>query len=162
MPNFTYPTDLLSQDIAAPLLPDAAQALLRNSEGVLLRIPGEAPWLLPITPNITISGKQQITRRLVFKKHPGTLKERTTQDDYTITISGFLGGKTHYPIAEIRLLKRYFEYNKPVEVIAAPLIAMDIYRIAFSDFQLPPTQGDSSQRYLLQGYSDTQDYSLFE
>ena len=162
MPDFSFENNQNPLYIAPPFLPQKIGQLVKKNERVSLRITGEDAWVLPIAPSVSIEGQHHIIRRHVFKQHKGTLKERWTQDDYRIVLTGWLVGKYSYPTEEVQRLHNYFEHDKPIEVTTPRLANLGIQLIAFTQLQLPFTAGDTAQYYVLRGYSDASDYALFE
>ena len=66
-------------------------------------------WLFPVEPQITIDGGNVVAKRTVAKgKGRGTIKERWTKDDYSVTIEGTLMGYANayqFPEADLKKLR---------------------------------------------------------
>ena len=143
------------QDITGILQP-------HNSQLFSLKIEGKERWIFDIPPKMSIEGQHDIVRRKVFKQHKGTLKERWRQDDYKVVLEGWLVGKDTYPKEQVRRLQYFFEQEQPVHIQADALAALHIHTIVFTHLKLPFTQGEKVQYYVLNGVSDSKDYTLFE
>lgn len=132
-------------------------------------------YLLPYEPMISINGKNSIIRRKVAKAKStqtggislgGTIKERWTQDDYEITITGVLIGSILtgnvsecYPIADFEKLRDYMTAPKSLKVLCEPLQLLGINQIVIEEFSFPFTKGENVQAYEIKAYSDF-DYKL--
>lgn len=132
-------------------------------------------YLLPYEPMINISGKNTIVRRNVAKAKStqkdgvslgGTIKERWTQDDYEITITGvligsLLTGKVDdcYPIKDFQRLRDFMTAPKSLKVFCEPLQLLGINQIVIEEFSFPFTKGENVQAYEIRAYSDF-DYKL--
>lgn len=128
-----------------------------------------ASWFqLPWEPMITIAGKNNIVRRNVAKFNPeyskllkGTIKERWSQDDYSITITGFLFGQKMtgsvdeaFPRDDFEKLKQVLTHTKEVMVCCPILELSDIHQIVIEDFTFPFSKGENVQAYEIKAYSD--------
>lgn len=150
-------------DIEAMTDEEYQDAIRYNALGVpmvfplTLRIPkeGEREWLFPIEPMITITGKQIITKRQVAKgKARGSVKERWTQDDYTVKIEGVMMSQDgDYPEADVRQLRKFCEAG---EVVAtSPILELfGISRLVIENWEIPHTSGRANQNYILSCLSD--------
>lgn len=127
------------------------------------RIPGEKWFTFPFEPMITISGKNNIVKRSVAKapKLIGTIKERWSQDDYKITITGALIGLNErgapedtFPRKDFELLKDYCTAPEGLEVRCEPLQLLGINYLVIEDFNFPFTKGENVQAYELNALSD--------
>lgn len=122
-----------------------------------LRLPkaGAEDWLLPNEPMLTLTGRNIITKRQVSKgKVRGSVKERWTQDDYSIKIEGILKREDNrYPEEEVRKLRTFCEAG---EVIAtSPLLELfGISRLVIENYELPHTSGIENQNYIISCLSD--------
>lgn len=134
-----------------------------NALGVPMTLPLEVKlpeesewWLFPIEPQITLTGKNIIIKRHVSKgKVRGSIKERWTQDDYTVTIKGVLmdlKGK-RYPSEEVQRLRKYCEAGL-LQVRCELLYIFSIYQIAIEQFDFPFTSGTANQGYSITAASD--------
>ena len=120
-----------------------------------LRLEGAEEWLLPEEPMISITGQNIITRRHVSKgRLRGSIKERWTQDDYTVKIEGLLLGRDgRYPKNDVERLRRYCEAGK-VKVLCPLLEIFGITQIAIESWDIPFTSGTTNQNYEITAYSD--------
>lgn len=124
---------------------------------LMLRIPKEGgeDWLLPLEPMITINGKQVLKKRQVAKgRVRGSIKERWTQDDYSVKIEGILmSDDGRYPEEDVRRLRAICEAG---EVIAtSPLLELfGISRLVIEGWDIPHTSGEANQNYSLSCLSD--------
>lgn len=130
-------------------------------------------FLLPYEPMISIHGRNNIIRRNVAKMKPangnsigGSIKERWTQDDYEITITGVLIGAILtgsvaqcYPKEDFTSLKAYLTAAKRIGVECEPLQLLGINYIVIESFSFPFTKGENVQAYEIKAYSDF-DYKL--
>lgn len=116
---------------------------------------GLPDFTFPIDPIISLSFKNVITRRTVAKgTKRGTIKERWTEDDVEISITGaFSRTDGAYP-TEVAELQKYFEWRGQIDVQCAFLNARDIFSIAIESFVLPHTRGLQNQAFQITAYSD--------
>ncbi|MBP4140017.1 DUF6046 domain-containing protein [Flavobacterium geliluteum] len=130
--------------------------------------PNGQKYLLPYETMISINGKNQVVKRSVAKgnKIPGKIKERWSQDDYDITITGVLLGdyeigtvENCYPISDFRKLKSFLTAPQAVYVFCEPLQLLGINKIVIEDFSFPFTKGENVQAYEIKAVSDF-DYAL--
>ncbi|MDD2962572.1 MAG: DUF6046 domain-containing protein [Bacteroidales bacterium] len=126
-----------------------------NPYPITLMADGLEDFTFPIDPLINLSFKNIITRRTVAKgKNRGTVKERWTQDDVEITISGvFINADGYYP-PEVYQLMDYANHPGAVEVICDYLNQRDIFYIAIETVSLPHTKGIENQAYEIKAVSD--------
>jgi hypothetical protein len=129
---------------------------------------GKTYFRLPYEPLISISGKNVIAKRRVAKWNAanskqltGTIKERWSQDDYDITITGVLIGsllrgnvEDCFPRADFEKLKKVLTHAKEIKVNCAPLELLGINSIVIDDFSLPFTKGENVQAYEIKASSD--------
>lgn len=120
-----------------------------------LDVEGAEEWLLPEEPMISITGQNIITRRHVSKgRLRGSIKERWTQDDYTVKVEGLLLGRDgRYPKNDVERLRRYCEAGK-VKVLCPLLEIFGITQIAIENWNIPFTSGTTNQNYEITAYSD--------
>lgn len=120
-----------------------------------LDVEGAEEWLLPEEPMISITGQNIITRRHVSKgRLRGSIKERWTQDDYTVKVEGLLLGRDgRYPKNDVERLRRYCEAGK-VKVLCPLLEIFGITQIAIESWNIPFTSGTTNQNYEITAYSD--------
>ena len=138
------------------------QEAVANANGVpmqcplWLRLEGEEWWLLPYEPIITINGKNVIAKKQVAKgKVRGSIKERWSQDDYQISISGILMNPkgTGYPDEDVKALKRLCE-AATVQVMCPLFEIFSIDQIVIESFDFPFTSGPFNQAYTIGAVSD--------
>lgn len=112
-------------------------------------------FTFPIDPIITLGFKNVITRRTVSKGDKrGSVKERWSEDDVDITISGvFISSDESYP-AEVDQLRKFFMKKKSVNVTCTLLNNLNIQQIAIESYNLPFTKGTRNQAYEIKAYSD--------
>jgi hypothetical protein len=129
---------------------------------------GATYFRLPYEPLISISGKNVITKRRVAKwtedkkdQLTGTIKERWSQDDYEITITGVLMGallkgkyEDCYPKDDFAKLKKVLTNSKEIWVSCPPLELLGINKIVIDDFSFPFTKGENVQAYEIKACSD--------
>ncbi len=111
----------------------------------------------PIEPIISLSFKNNIVRRHVAKgKNRGSVKERWSEDDVDITISGiFINSEDEntYP-TEVGKLQEFCEQHSAIDVICTLLNERKIFQITIEGLNLPPTKGQNNQAYEIKAYSD--------
>ena len=141
---------------------ELADNIKTNAQGVPMEMPlrfrleeaGEEDWYFPLEPMVSINGEHILIRRQVNKgKTRGTIKERWTQGDYSITIQGVLIGDGKYPEEDVAMLRKYCEAGK-VAVINPLFEIFGISRIAISSWDIPFTSGSHNQNYSIKAYSD--------
>ena len=129
-----------------------------------MKLSGESDyWYFPVEPLVSLSCKNNIIRRNVAKNTgvQGTVKERWSRDDYTVSISGILrnfNDSSVYPYNDIQALKYYCEAAESIEVECPLLVIFGITRMAIENFEIPFTKGEDMQAYSITAYSD----NLFE
>lgn len=111
-------------------------------------------WQMPHEPVITVNGKNVITKKQVAKgRIRGSIKERWSQDDYRVTISGVLIGMDGYPSDDVKTLKACCEAGK-VQVMSPLLELFSIDQIVIENFNFPHTAGQNNQSYTITASSD--------
>ena len=125
---------------------------------------GNQWWLLPWEPMINIESSNVIAKRRIAKagkNHIGTIKERWSTDDYSITITGsFYGdqmmGKSAqtYPRYEMERLRDYLLTPEALEVKCEPLQILNINKIVIESVSFPFTKGENVQAYQIKALSD--------
>lgn len=112
-------------------------------------------FTFPIDPIISLSFSNIIIRRHVAKgSKRGSIKERWSEDDVSITITGVLASKQgNYPTA-VKHLREYFEYRGKIDVFSPLLNSHNIFSIAIESLDLPPTKGLENQSFQIKAYSD--------
>lgn len=137
---------------------------------------GKSWFRLPYEPLISIVGKNVIAKRRVAKwnaenskRLTGTIKERWSQDDYDITITGALIGNIMrgtvedcFPKADFLKLKKILTNAKQIKVNCPPFELLDIHNIVIDDFSFPFTKGENVQAYEIKCSSDSSYTLLLE
>lgn len=120
-----------------------------------LEEPDAEEWLLPIEPMLSVTGQNIITRRRVNKgRVKGSIKERWTEDDYSITIEGILmGSDGNYPTADVAKMRKFCEAGR-VFILNPLLEIFGISHMVIEKWDIPFTSGNENQNYTLSGYSD--------
>ena len=126
-----------------------------NQYPLTLMSDGLPDFKFPIDPIISLSFRNIITRRTVAKGNKrGTVKERWTEDDVEISISGaFSSVAGAYP-PEVEKLQKYFEYRGQIDVQCSLLNARDVFSIAIESLDFPHTKGLENQAFQIKAYSD--------
>lgn len=134
-----------------------------NATGVPMVLPlrfqleesGAQEWLFPIEPMISVNGQNILVRRNVSKgKIRGSIKERWTQDDYSVRIEGILMGMDgKYPEADVAKLRSFCEAGH-VKALNPLLEIFGISQLAIESWDIPFTSGTINQNYTIQAYSD--------
>ena len=134
-----------------------------NARGIPMVLPlrfqleesGSKEWLFPLEPMISLNGQNILTRRHVSKGNiKGSIKERWTQDDYTVRIEGLLMGEDgKYPEEDVSRLKAFCEAGH-VKALNPLLEIFGISQLAIESWDIPFTSGTANQNYSIQAYSD--------
>lgn len=134
-----------------------------NARGIPMVLPlrfqleesGSEEWLFPLEPMISLNGQNILTRRHVSKGTiKGSIKERWTQDDYTVRIEGLLMGKDgKYPEEDVSRLRAFCEAGH-VKALNPLLEIFGISQLAIESWDIPFTSGTANQNYSIQAYSD--------
>ena len=134
-----------------------------NARGIPMVLPlrfqleesGSKEWLFPLEPMISLNGQNILTRRHVSKGTiKGSIKERWTQDDYTVRIEGLLMGEDgKYPEEDVSRLKAFCEAGH-VKALNPLLEISGISQLAIESWDIPFTSGTTNQNYTIQAYSD--------
>ncbi|MFV8335190.1 DUF6046 domain-containing protein [Flavobacterium sp. RSP29] len=126
-------------------------------------------WLFPYEPLISINGGNNIVKRSVAKQGSekngmpmtGTIKERWSQKDYEITITGLLFGdlmkgkpEDCYPKTQLTKLLNFLTKTGTIKVFSHPLEILGINQIVIEDFSFPFTKGENVQAYEIKALSD--------
>ena len=138
-----------------------ADLLATNAKGVPMVFPlyfgleGQEWWLLPYEPQVTIQGTNVLVKKQVQKGLVrGTIKERWSQGDYRVTISGILmGEKGQYPENDVKKLRSFCEAGK-ILVKSPQMELYSINQIVVEDWSIPFTAGQSNQAYTINAVSD--------
>lgn len=134
-----------------------------NARGIPMVLPlrfqleesGSQEWLFPLEPMISLNGQNILTRRHVSKGTiKGSIKERWTQDDYTVRIEGLLMGEDgKYPEEDVSRLRAFCEAGH-VKALNPLLEIFGISQLAIESWDIPFTSGTANQNYSIQAYSD--------
>lgn len=134
-----------------------------NATGVPMVLPlrfqleesGTEEWLFPMEPMISLNGQNILVRRNVSKgRIKGSIKERWTQDDYSVRIEGILlGTDGKYPDADVAKLRSFCEAGH-VKALNPLLEIFGISQLAIESWDIPFTSGTINQNYTIQAYSD--------
>ena len=134
-----------------------------NATGVPMVLPlrfqleesGAQEWLFPMEPMISVNGQNILVRRNVSKgKIRGSIKERWTQDDYSVRIEGILMGMDgKYPEADVAKLRSFCAAGH-VKALNPLLEIFGISQLAIESWDIPFTSGTINQNYTIQAYSD--------
>lgn len=116
---------------------------------------GAKEWLFPIEPMISLNGQNILVRRHVSKGTiKGSIKERWTQDDYTVRIEGILMSRDgKYPDEDVATLKNFCEAGH-VKALCPLLELFGISQLAIESWDIPFTTGLTNQNYTITAYSD--------
>ena len=116
---------------------------------------GAKEWLFPIEPMISINGQNILVRRHVNKGTiKGSIKERWTQDDYTVRIEGILMSRDgKYPDEDVATIKNFCEAGH-VKALCPLLEIFGISQLAIESWDIPFTTGLTNQNYTITAYSD--------
>lgn len=142
---------------------DLEDVVRTNATGVPMVLPlrfqleesGAQEWLFPMEPMISVNGQNILVRRNVSKgKIRGSIKERWTQDDYSVRIEGILMGMDgKYPEADVAKLRSFCEAGH-VKALNPLLEIFGISQLAIESWDIPFTSGTINQNYTIQAYSD--------
>lgn len=134
-----------------------------NATGVPMVLPlrfqleesGAEEWLFPMEPMISLNGQNILVRRNVSKgRIKGSIKERWTQDDYSVRIEGILlGTDGKYPEEDVSRLRAFCEAGH-VKALNPLLEIFGISQLAIESWDIPFTSGTINQNYTIQAYSD--------
>ncbi len=119
------------------------------------KVEGGEWWLLPYEPQITLQGTNIIVKKQVSKGSVrGTIKERWSQGDYQVNISGILIGKHgEYPGADVKLLRAFCEAGRVL--VKSPLLEIfSINQVVIESWSMPFTAGVANQAYTISALSD--------
>lgn len=125
---------------------------------------GEDWWTPPYEPLITVSGENVIVKRNVARSTGrGTVKERWTEGDIKIVISGSFVNYLNpfdYPDAEVGRLLTLVKRKKPIDIQNELLQLLNVNRIVIEKYSLPHSKGENVQNYTIDAVSDD-DYKLY-
>lgn len=114
-------------------------------------------------PIVSIKSKNHLIRRRPQDSEVrGTIKEEWSQDDWSIKLQGFLVNRYEKakPEEEMRRLLEYIDLGL-VQIQSPITDIFDITRFAIENYEFGSTSSAKLQKYVLTGYSDEEDYSLF-
>lgn len=146
-----------------------AKSLVQSGQTVKMVLPlwiglkENAEWMFPIEPLISISGKNLIVKRSVAKSEKrGTIKERWSNDDFSISIQGSL---VHpdlytYPETDLQDLTYYLTQTQPLHVKNELLQSLGINQIVIESYSFPFSKGENVQNFTIEALSDDK-YDLF-
>ena len=120
-----------------------------------LNAQGLDEFVFPIDPFISVNLKNIITRRTIAKgSKRGSVKERWTEDDADISISGvFISKDGSYP-KEVEQLRAFFNKHEAIDVACTLLNEKGIMKIAIESLDFPHTKGMDNQAFEMKAYSD--------
>lgn len=132
-----------------------------------MSVDGSTWFLLPYEPIINISGGNEVIMRNVAKwksgvSHKrGAIKERWSQKDYSINITGVLMGsqldgkfEESFPREDFQKLKALLESATEIHVLCPIFEQLDIHKIVIEDFDFPFSKGENVQGYSIKAVSD--------
>ncbi|MEI6061940.1 MAG: DUF6046 domain-containing protein [Bacteroidota bacterium] len=143
--------------------PNSSQASVDTGNGyntvnqfpLIFKVQGLDDFQFPVDPFISINFKNIITRRTVSKgSKRGTVKERWTEDDADISISGIFQSKDGSYPAEIEKLRAFFAKHEAIDVSCSILNDKNITKIAIESLDFPHTKGADTQAFEIKAYSD--------
>ena len=137
-----------------------AAVIVSNAVGVPMTFPlyfkveGGDWWLFPYEPQITLQGTNVIVKKPVSKGSVrGTIKERWTQGDYQVNISGILIGRGAYPEEDVKRLRSFCEASRVL--VKSPLLELfSINQVVIENWSIPHTSGRANQAYTISAVSD--------
>lgn len=138
-----------------------ADVIVTNARGVAMVFPlyfaveGGPWWLLPYEPQVTIQGTNVLVKKQVSKGTVrGTIKERWSQGDFRISITGILmGAAGNYPSEDVKKLRSFCEAGK-VLVKSPQMELFSITQMVVEDWSMPFTAGQANQAYSINAVSD--------
>lgn len=125
---------------------------------------GKTEWNLPWEPMISIEATNRIAERYIAKSgisQIGSIKERWSQDDFNITITGaFYGQKLRgsyqetYPRPDMERLRDLLMRPSAIKIKCEFLQLLGINNIVIYSVNFPFTKGESVQAYEIKAKSD--------
>lgn len=125
--------------------------------------PKQFPTLVFDTVIMTVNQSKNIVTTAI-QGRDGTVKEYIGMGDYVITINGIItGANGHYPVDEVRELKKMLDAPIAIDVVSWYLQNLDISTIVIKDYDIPQVEGGYSyQRFSINALSDTpQEIQIF-
>ena len=150
---------------------EALKGLRKDFTGREMRMPltltaGEKKVKFKTEPMLSVKGANKIVRRYPNRSQTGgSIKERWSSDDYSITIKGILldHEKDEYPTAQMEALRAVCEYKGALEVTENPMCRVfGIERLVIKDYAFPYTPGWHAQGYHINAWSDVLFDALLE
>ncbi|WP_051269760.1 DUF6046 domain-containing protein [Flavobacterium suncheonense] len=120
-------------------------------------------WTFPFEPMLSISSGNNVVERNVAKQDNmiGTVKERWSQKDFEISITGALIGSMMkgqpqdcYPVEMMSRLFEFLKHRKEIFVYSFPLETLGITKVVIYDYSFPFTKGENVQAYDIKVKSD--------
>lgn len=145
--------------------------LFRRRKSLIPGQPSEQWYTFPYEPLISVTGRNIIAKKAPAKAKNfiGTVKERWSQDDYEITITGSVFGKnlfgtpeTAFPREDFEKLRDYCTSSQGLEVKCDLLQMLGINYIVIDDFSYPFVTGENVMAYELKCSSDFTSELLLE
>jgi hypothetical protein len=104
---------------------------------------------------VTVSQAKKIIKTEIQGRN-GTVKEYIGMDDYSVDVSGIICGPNgHYPIDEVRDLKKMLDAPIPLVITSWYLQNLDIDMLAVDNYELPQDEGGYSyQQFTIKLISD--------
>lgn len=166
--------DSITPNTNLGLIRSVIEQYKKNALGVELIMPlkigvdANNLWEMPVEPTISIVGGHIIARRYPNQTPAkqvgigGSVKERWSSDDYTITIKGRLTDpkQEKYPELEVKLLESILAHRNNVIVESVLFRLFGINRIAIHQYPINYTAGLTHQDFEIQAWSDNQFDSL--
>lgn len=125
---------------------------------ISLGIPGNDLYKIPFDPILSCKGANRIKERYVNKgKIRGSVKERWTQDDYELTISGTIVADSYKEMCDIcKKLRELCEQGTQGLDISNDVLnnTYNIWKIAVYDWDIPFTPGMENQEFSITAKSD--------
>ena len=118
------------------------------------KVEGGDWWLFPYEPHVTLQGSNVLVKKPVSKGAVrGTIKERWTQGDYQVNISGILIGSNAYPEDDVKRLRQYCESSRVL--VKSPFLELfSINQIVIESWNIPHTSGLTNQAFTIAALSD--------
>ena len=156
LPDGSYDLSMLSDG-------ELEEVVRSNVLGLPMQMPltlrleeaGAEEWLLPLEPMVSITGQNVVVKRHVSKGTlKGSIKERWTQDDYSVKIEGLLmTADGSYPSSDVARLRQMCEAGQ-VTALSPLLELFGISRLVIERWDIPHTTGAGNQNYSIQAVSD--------
>ncbi len=152
--NYSWIEQMLDEELVDTIRTNAFGVPMQMPLRFRLEEPGAQDWYFPIEPMISLNGENIIVRRQVNKGTvKGTVKERWTQGDYSISIQGILIGESGYPEDDVAKLRSFCEAGR-VACINPLLEIFGIAHLVITSWDIPFTSGANNQNYTIKAYSD--------